>query len=462
MIEIILDLRASQLRLENRISDLESSLLASERKSKRQAAPFRREESKLKSEKKPPGRKGGHKGHYRYVPSQIDEVIEVGLDPDCPYCSSTITSIEQVEQFIEEIPELRPHVIQLLTYKGICTGCKRVIRSHHPQQLGHAQGSAKVHLGRRASALVLSLQHQYGLSKRKLSKLLKEVLGLSISPGGIVHLSHRMAGKFKSEYEKLLHKAATSSYIHADETSWYVGDPKHWLWVFCNEELTLYQVEPSRGRKVIHQVLGEEYQGVLISDCLASYDNANEIQHKCYAHHLKELCRLIQVADKDPPSPYLSKWKQLFRVSMALKEQKHDLDQQVFLSRCRLLAAVAEQLLSQNLEDPLEQKFAHRIQKQKDHLFTFLVYDQVDPTNNLAERQLRPAVIARKVSCGNRTLKGAKTWQSIASISATNQQIKKDFFHTVNQAISRHLNLLKANELLKGIGPLNINKFESI
>ncbi|MCB0847184.1 MAG: transposase, partial [Bacteroidetes bacterium] len=85
---------------------------------------------------------------------------------------------------------------------------------------------------------------------------------------------------------------------------------------------------------------------------------------------------------------------------------------------------------------------------------------QVDPTNNLAERQLRPAVIARKISCGNRTPKGANTWKIIASIATTADQLKQDFIHTVDLAITRHLNMVRADEARFGIGPIPLNNFD--
>ena len=88
----------------------------------------------------------------------------------------------------------------------------------------------------------------------------------------------------------------------------------------------------------------------------------------------------------------------------------------------------ADKLLLNNPRgQPQEEAVRNRLFKQRDHLFTFLSHDPVDATNNLAERQLRPAVIARKISCGNRTQKGAKTWEILASLSTTCKQTGKSF-----------------------------------
>ena len=83
---------------------------------------------------------------------------------------------------------------------------------------------------------------------------------------------------------------------------------------------------------------------------------------------------------------------------------------------------------------PQEESVRIRLFKQRDHLFTFLDHDEVDATNNLAERQLRPAVIARKISCGNKTANGARTWQILASLAATCAQRAESFIATLARA----------------------------
>jgi hypothetical protein len=82
----------------------------------------------------------------------------------------------------------------------------------------------------------------------------------------------------------------------------------------------------------------------------------------------------------------------------------------------------------------LEEKVRRRLEKQQDHLFTFLEHADVDATNNLAERQLRPAVIARKVSCGNKPPQGARTWEILTSLAATCAQQSQSFAKLVSQS----------------------------
>jgi hypothetical protein len=115
----------------------------------------------------------------------------------------------------------------------------------------------------------------------------------------------------------------------------------------------------------------------------------------------------------------LTELSALLRAAVALKGQKAECDPQRFHALRQALERKAAQLLDAPRNEPSEEAVRNRLQKQRDHLFTFLDHDGVDATNNLAERQLPPAVIARKISCGNKTLKGARTWQTLASLAAT-------------------------------------------
>jgi len=104
----------------------------------------------------------------------------------------------------------------------------------------------------------------------------------------------------------------SSRVVFADVTSWWVGGPGWWLWTFTISQATLYTMDQSRGSKVVQQVLGEDYAGMLVSDCLASYDPSTYRKHKCIAYHQ----RAIKEALKDPMTTdrsYLEQWQKFFK-----------------------------------------------------------------------------------------------------------------------------------------------------
>lgn len=412
--------------LNDRNNGLSSKVEALEKTAARQAGPFRIADKHRSAAPKKPGRPPGHPGAHRSIPEQVDQEIVVPLE-HCPQCGQAVQQVRRLVQYIEELPEVRPRVIKLITHEADCAQCQQLVRSTHPLQVSLAQGAAGVQLGPAALGLAVELNKKHGLTMRRTCALLQQVFGLSLSPGGLSQALGRLAKKLGPAYENLLARLRDGPYVHSDETSWWVGGPGHWLWVFANRDSTVYRVAPGRGRNIVAENLGLDYAGVLISDCLAVYDDVNARQQKCYSHHLKAISQALEQA----PSGYLEELRALLKAALALKEAA--LEAIDLALRRQALEQKAQDLLSLPRRG-LEEKVRRRLYKQRDHLFTFLDHPQVDATNNLAERQLRPAVIARKLSCGNKTDRGARTWEILASWAATCTQRGQSFAKFVSQA----------------------------
>ena len=413
-----------------RIAELQQQLEEAQRAALRQAAPFRIAENKRTTDPKKPGRCKGHPGACRPRPDHVDEEISVPLGT-CPKCGGPVTGVEPVEQFLEDLPPIRPHVTRLVTHVGQCARCGEV-RSTHPLQVSTATRAAGTHLGPRALATAIDLNQHHGLTSRKTCRVLKDLFGLSLTAGGLVQARHRLAGKLHCAYDRLVAQVRRAPAIHADETGWWVGGPKWWLWVYTHPRLTVYVVRQSRGRDVVHEILGPRFSGVLVSDCLSIYDGVTALQHKCYAHHHKAI---RQAAQRHPQgqTPFLSDLRELLLRAQQLKTSTPTLSPTDFRKQRRALDHSANQLILPTRDDPIEEAVAHRFRKQRDHLFTFLDHRAVDATNNLAERQLRPAVITRKLSCGNRTPDGARSWEILASLAATSTQRRQSFLRLLDR-----------------------------
>ena len=126
--------------------------------------------------------------------------------------------------------------------------------------------------------------------------------------------------------------------------------------------------------------------------------------------------------------------KLLWQTAIALHDLQPGLKAADYAERCKRLEQWLDRLLIEACDDPDEQRIANRFRKQRPHLFTFLYDENVDPTNNLAERQLRPAVIARKLSAGNKTERGKTTFEILASLATTCHQRNADFVELVARA----------------------------
>jgi transposase len=423
--EQIVALQATVAALQARLDELEPQPPSS-------VAPFRIDPQKRSQTPKTPGRKAGHVGCYRQAPEPTEE-ITVSL-ACCPCCGGPIEALEPLEQYIEELPFVRPRHIRLITYKARCARCG-LVHSTHPLQTSKAVGAAGLQWGPTALSVMAKLQYSFHLSKRKTCQLLTSLFGLSISPGGLVEAMHRLAGRLYDQDKALVETLRGQKVIYSDETGWYVGAPGYGLWVFTNEVLTLYRIVKSRNRAELQKTIGTDFQGVLVSDCLSVYDQASAVQHKCYSHHLRAISKAI-AAHPQAGEGFLLELQALLKSAMLLKALGPQLDAAVYAQSRRALSQKAEALLTLPRGQPQEERVRQRLFKQRDHLFTFLDYKEVEATNNQAERQLRPAVIARKVSCGNRTEKGARTFEVLASLAATCHQTGQDLAALIRTALA--------------------------
>ena len=425
-------LRAEAESLRKMVAQLTARIAQLQREAHRQAAPFRRKDKDKKppDQHQRPGRPTGHAPAFRPPPPQVDDDVEMRL-VQCPQCGGPIPAVRRCEQYIEDLPVVRPHVTRLTTYVGTCPCCGEV-RSTHPLQVSTACGAAGTHLGARTLALAAWLNKRMGLTTRAVCTLLRQLFGLKLTPGGLTQALDRVALKVQPAFEQLLTELRRQPAVWADETSWWVGGAGWWLWTFTSPDLTVYHVDPHRSRDVVLDLLGDDFRGVLTSDCLASYENLPYKMHKCYAHHLKAIAQAYEEA----PSDYLLQLRALLKAAMFLQAHRGGLSPPEWARKRQRLEDLADELL---LRTPLPSgaaKVAARIRKRRRWLFTFLDDPLLEATDNRAERALRPAVIARKLSCGNKTPRGKQTWEILTSLAATCHQRGQDFIDSLRPRLT--------------------------
>jgi hypothetical protein len=420
-----LEEKVRALEAENR--DLRDRLGEAQRQAARQAAPFRRRESKKvpDAQKKRPGRPKGHRGSFRTLPARYDDHVVVPLTA-CPGCGGAVERVEPIEQFIEEIPPIRPRVTRLVTYRGRCAGYGEV-HSTHPLQTSTATGAAQVQLGPNARAWAIALNKQFGLTTHKTCRVLRGLAGLSLSPGGLAQAARRTAEKVLPSFDRLVQEVRAAAAVYADETSWYVGGPGHWLWTFTTADATVYHVDHTRGRRVVLDLLGEGFAGILVSDCLAAYESLPYRVHKCVARHQKAIAEARDRPDTVDPS-HLHRWKLLFTMVIALWKHRATLGEEEFARQRTYLEQALDRLLAEDRTQPGDRAIQRRIGKRRAAVLGCLDDPAAEPTNNRAERSLRDiGVIARKVSCGNKTEAGKVAWERLTSLAVTCQQHGHDF-----------------------------------
>ena len=420
-------LRRDNLRLQRLLEELREEVEELRRAGKRQAAPFARR--KLVEHPRRPGRKAGQGRFARRakpLPEQVDETKVVALH-GCPQCGgSRLRDIHEHEQYMSDIPVIVPVITRYVTYSGYCVDCHKQVRSRHPEQISQATGAAGVMVGPRAKALAADLKHRLGGSYGKVSEALNDAFGLQVNRSGWCQADQRLAKTALPVYQQLIEAIRHSSVVNADETGWRIGTLSAWLWVFANQEITVYAVRDNRSSDVVIEILGEEFKGILVSDCFVAYDAqrlADWLKQKCLSHLLKDLKWMEE--DKTGRAAHFARdGIAILRAALALKAEKPTLESAIFTQRAQALEIQLDALISRqrNLKDRDNVRFARRLRKHRPHLLRFLYVDELDATNNLAERQLRPGVIIRKTNGCNRAKEGAQAHSILTSVMVTCHQ----------------------------------------
>jgi transposase len=438
----LIDLTRRQARqideLRAEVERLKAELEQSRRAGKRQAAPFSK--GAPKADPKRPGRKAGHPPSHRPPPppDQVDRTIEVPLPPECPECRAPLDEapVTVHDQYQIDLPEPKPVVTRFRVPVACCPACHRRVQGRHPEQTSDALGAAAVQFGPRLLGLAADLKHRLGVSYRKGSSLLLTLTGLVVCSAALVRSGHRLRRLARPSYDRLVEAARHSAVQHVDETGWKIGGRSAWLWVFADAHVTLYRIRPSRAHDVVVEVLGEDFGGVLVSDCFLAYDPLPFAKQKCLAHLLKT-CGEIERSKTRGAVRFSRRVAALLRKAMTLKRRRAALTPHGYAVARGRLHAELDRLLAGNLTDPDNARLAKRLRKHRAHLLNFLDHDGLDATNNLAEREVRPAVIARKLSAGNRTEAGAETHAVLASILRTCRRQGRDILGVLTDLL-RH------------------------
>jgi transposase len=413
-------------KLKQQLEHLQAENEGLRRAGKRQATPFGRR--KLVEKPKKPGRKAGQGKFSRRAKPAAEEVSETKVAPieDCPQCGGELSAVREHEQYVADIPKVEPIITRYVTFSGFCACCRRRVRSQHPEQTSQALGAAGVLVGPRAKALAADLKHRLGVSYGKVGEVLNDAFGLQVSRSGWYQADQGLAKMARPVYQELLEAVRHCSVVHADETGWRIGILAAWLWVFTNREISVYAIRDNRSSDVVVEVLGEEFKGVLVSDCFLAYDQqrlADWFKQKCIAHLLKELAEMHE-RKTGRAVCFAQELTGLLQAALALKAEKPNLEAVAFAQQAHTLEAHLDTLIApqRRLKDADNIRFAKRLRKHRSHILRFLYVDDLDATNNQAERMLRPAVITRKTNGCNRTTSGAETHAILSSVLVTCRQ----------------------------------------
>ncbi len=425
-IQIIESLLEENRILKERIIKLEEEVARLSKNSKNSSKPPSSDIVKKPQELRQPGKRKigaqkGHKGNKRnpIPPEQIDftKKLELSHCPDCGHSmESSQTHPEVLIQQVIELPEKPVIVTEYQRYGKFCEHCQKY---HYPAlPKGVIENQL---LGARLQAFTGYLRGNLFASYTKITELFKDVFHHSVSRGLIENTVHRNSKALLIPYQQLQHHLKKEKHLKIDESGWFNNGDLLWTWVFCTKQFDFFTIDKSRGSKVLKRILTENFSGSITSDFYSAYVKfANPNQQFCLAHlirDIKYLSTLPYETAKKFSQDLLSCMRKIFEIW----HERENLTSPEFSDRSNALVAQISDIINKFTTLPnAANKIVKRMKKHWNALWRFLSSPDVfEPTNNLAERAIRPISILRKITQGSRSLWGRAWTERIMSVLGT-------------------------------------------
>lgn len=440
VIEALLAMDARVRTLEQQISVLQKKIVSLSSNSTNSSKPPSTDgpqvtKPKKKKSKRSAGGQKGHKGHKRELlpVEEMDEVIDhypsacakcsASLVPEC--CEET-SEPERYQTF--ELPQIKPIMNEHRCHELECP-CGHTTRAELPAEVVQSQFGPRVH----GAIGYLTSVHRIG--RRGIVEILNTLFGLNLCLGTVCNCIERVSSELGPVTEEVRQTLPESGNLNIDETGWKCQGVRRYLWVFVSPLVVYFSIAASRGAKVLKSVLGEAFKGVITSDDHSAYSSYHKkgTRQLCWAHLIRKLKNLKE--SRSSPEAYL------FAKNM-LKEVGHIFScwhafRDGVISRQELLNATALMrarmkrycIAYQNSPDAQLRTRTKRTLDNWPHLFVFLTHEGVEPTNNIAERAIRPAVQWRKLCFGNQSEDGERFTERILTVTRTCQLQGKNPFH---------------------------------
>jgi len=404
--------------------------------------------NRQEGETKKTGGQPGHPGHARKRPTPNAPPLHVTCDT-CPNCGGPLgVPLENAEQHrtITDIP-LPSHVVYDVVYERYwCGHCGKPVRGETPWI------PSMQHFGPGVASWI-AYHRMLGLSVGKIRSSLYETYGLELSEATVLKLERWVADTLKEDYDKLREELVKAGVVNADETGFRVGGKNGWLWVFAYILGSFYVVAPTRGHKVPEEAL-KGFNGVLGRDGWKPYDVVKCSGHQLDLLHVNRWLERAELRHGVEPRGLLSsKRAKVTRPgrpperflgfvngvrSILKRAVEYSEGEPPPSPEERKEAAVGfrkemRALLDKGWKDEDAVRISKELRRRLGMLFTFVEREGVPWHNNDAERAIRPGVLARKISGGRRTWKGAEVYQVLLSLTETSKKRGMNFISYVRE-----------------------------
>lgn len=406
----ITQLQTTTTELQKRITVLESRLSgggSSGMPGNKPATAQRTARKKEARKKRPHG--------FARVRMEPTERVAHAVDA-CPDCGTHLYGgWEQRTREVIEIPVVPVRVIEHVFIARECPVCGT--RCIPTDAVLDDVVVGQQRLGINLVSLITTLREEGRMPLRTIQWYVKTVHGLHLSVGGLVAVIQGVARQGQQAVDQILKEIRGSPVVHADETGWRQEGKNGYVWTYSTPT-TRYFVRRGRNKEVVDEVLGDAFEGVLVTDFYAAYDHYAGLHQRCWAHLLRDIHALCGVY---PDDAALHGWAEavhtLYQEAKAFAAPDERVRERKRLEREERLLQVCRPFVA----DPLavQGRLCRRIHRYIRELFTFVQYPAVPSENNAAERSLRHLVTSRKISGGTRSGEGTESKMILSSLFGT-------------------------------------------
>jgi len=380
---------------------------------------------------KPPRK--GRPGTARALCPDPDQVRNVYAET-CTRCGAALDARHQSTAHAYdhiELPVIKPVTTRVVLHAATCACCPKPVVAPAPADM-----APKSPFGPRISATVTYLHATQMVSYSRLTQMLADVFGLSLSQGAIANMLRRAALPFAAVADGIAEIVRHSPVIASDETSARVAGKTWWQWTFGAAHAVYHQIVPTRGKVVPTEFLAGHVPHVWLSDRLASQCGHGVRHQVCLAHLIREAQYAIEAGD----TLFAARFKRFLQVACVVGARRPQLSD----AGLAFWAAVLERELARILVLKASASAGSKLRASvavgaREKLLVFMTRRDVEPTNNESERELRPSVIMRKVTGGFRSVWGAESYGDIRSIVATGRRRGRSPLEAIAAALSGHL-----------------------
>ena len=360
---------------------------------------------------KPIGAPKGHKGYARRIPERIDKIRE--LSPKrCPRCNTKLGETQEIRSrhIIDIKLTSKVKTTRFDIHRKYCPTCDKIVEPEVKQALPHAR------FGLNLMLLVMYLRLGLRLPCNKICEYFMDMFSLKISEGEIIGILRQLVVAFGDYYSYLEKLVKLARIKYSDTTSWRINGKNYAAWVFIACGVVLYKIRKSNNHKVGLSFLNKQQGNVLVVDRLSAMrlfaKKAGFLLQLCWSHILQDTKQLAEEFGAE--GRYIhKKLKEIYALAKGLnhngnREMVEQLQAEVF------------QLTLRHYKHSIIRKFVNNLYyRDGDDLFRFVTDAEIDPTNNISERELRALVIIRKISNGSRSVRGANATAMLLSIIQT-------------------------------------------